>query len=89
MFFIRSCQKNYISEDDLKIGKLQDDLQFFYAVLGSPWVALHMLVSKFNSFPAISPLFRGGGSGWLEELKIRLTQLGLANLFELSLAKKM
>ena len=67
MFLIRSCLKNYVLEDDLNIFKLEDDIKFFKAVLGCPWVALHMLVSKYNSFPAISLLFRSGwvGSGWV------------------------
>ena len=68
-----------------KFSSWKTTSNFLKSVLGSPWVALQMLVSKFNSFHAISLLFRWGW-GWLEELEIRLTQLRQANLFELSLA---
>ena len=51
-----------VLEDDLWHFQVGRQPQIFCkAVFGPPWIALQMLVSKFNSFTAISLLFRGSG----------------------------
>ena len=57
-FFNRSC---YFWKMTSTFSSWKKTSNFLKSVLGSPWVALQMLVSKFNSFTAISLLFRGSG----------------------------
>ena len=76
-------------EDDLKKFWLEDDLKFFESSFEVSLGCFANVRKEVNSNSCYFTTIPGGGrvgSGWLEELKIRLTQLRLANLFELSLA---
>ena len=89
MFLIRSrLKKIKFWKMTLKILGWKTTLHFFKAVLGSPWIALPMLQSKFYWNKAISLLSRVGG--WLcggLELRLKPTQFNWNCPFKESLAK--